>query len=663
MSSTPLVFPHRTIHLDFHTGPDIPDVGADFDPDTFAAAFADAHVDSVTVFAKCHHGHLYDNTDHPARHPSLAPGFDLLAAQIDALHSRGIRAPIYLSVQCDEYAANTHPHWIALTPQLQQVKWGSDALTAGWQILDMSSPYQDYLADQLQKVLDRFAPTDGIFMDMCWDQVSCSRWAFDGMKKASLDPADEADRRAYARQVSHQYMGRFHGMVEKAHRGSPPAGVWFNSRPKANLHVENKFLRHVEIEALPTGGWGYAYFPYVSRFVRPLGLPTLSHTGRFFRSWGDHGGLKPPMALKYECCQVLSQGMTSGVGDLLHPRATPNPAVYQRIGEVYAHIQACEPFVVGGKLLADIAVIVDPELGDDPGPAGLGMVRLLQQLQHQFDLLPPDGDFTGYRVVIVPESVPMTAPLRDRLQTYLDRGGSLVLSGAGALDRDGRPWFEAQHVEAADAAPQSHLFLHPVAVVAQGLPDFAHVMYEPTRRLRPDADGEALVLLGEPYFPRTYDRFSGHEYTVEARITDDAAMVQGDRVLTFAPPVFTTYGEHPSPYFRQLFGNCLRRLLRDPLVVAGGPSRLETTVVRTDRGLAVHLLSFSSERRAEGLDVVEDAIPLVDMPLAIRCENKPASATLEPAGQPLPLEYRDGYAHLRVTLLDGHGIVVLRFSA
>jgi len=35
---TPL--PRRTVHLDFHTGPDIPDVGSGFEPDAFAAAFA-----------------------------------------------------------------------------------------------------------------------------------------------------------------------------------------------------------------------------------------------------------------------------------------------------------------------------------------------------------------------------------------------------------------------------------------------------------------------------------------------------------------------------------------------------------------------------------------------------------------------------------------------
>ena len=67
------------------------------------------------------------------------------------------------------------------------------------------------------------------------------------------------------------YMKRFSGMVEAAAGGADHLGIWFNSRPKTNLHVEKRFLRHTEIEALPTGGWGYAYFPYVARFVRPLG--------------------------------------------------------------------------------------------------------------------------------------------------------------------------------------------------------------------------------------------------------------------------------------------------------------------------------------------------------------------------------------------------------
>ena len=103
----------RQIHLDFHTSPFIGDVGADFDAKEFARTMKAAHVNSVTVFAKCHHGHLYYNTKHPARHPGLKKGFDLLARQVEALHRVDIRAPIYISVQCDEYAADEYPQWIA----------------------------------------------------------------------------------------------------------------------------------------------------------------------------------------------------------------------------------------------------------------------------------------------------------------------------------------------------------------------------------------------------------------------------------------------------------------------------------------------------------------------------------------------------------------------
>ena len=198
MKNSPV--PFRQIHLDFHTGPQIPGVGERFDPVDFAAAMVAAKVNSVTLFAKCHHGHLYYDTASPARHPHLAR--PLLEGQIAALHEHNIRTPLYLSVQCDEYAANQHPDWIALNTDGSHV--GQKPLAAEyftWQILDMSSPYADYLADQISEVMTRFRPVDGIFLDMCWDQPSVSNWAKKGMVDAGLDPADSADRAVYARRV------------------------------------------------------------------------------------------------------------------------------------------------------------------------------------------------------------------------------------------------------------------------------------------------------------------------------------------------------------------------------------------------------------------------------------------------------------------------------
>lgn len=49
--------PFRQAHLDFHTSAAILDVGVDFDPQDFTNVLKSAHVNSVTVFAKCHHSY------------------------------------------------------------------------------------------------------------------------------------------------------------------------------------------------------------------------------------------------------------------------------------------------------------------------------------------------------------------------------------------------------------------------------------------------------------------------------------------------------------------------------------------------------------------------------------------------------------------------------
>lgn len=652
----PAAFPRRTVHLDFHTGPDIPDVARDFDPEAFARTFAEAHVDSVTVFAKCHHGNLYFTTDRPERHPHLPPDLDLLGEQITALHARGIRAPIYLSVQVDEHAANAHPEWVALTDELRQVKWGASAFAAGWQILDMSSPYQEHVAEQIAEVLRRFAPVDGMFLDMCWDQPSASKWAIQGARRQGLDPADPADRDRYARALAHSYMERFRDMIEPALHPDSAMGVWFNSRPKTNLHEEKKFLRHVEIESLPTGGWGYANLPYVGRFVRPLGLPTLSHTGRFHRSWGDNAGLKPAAALKYECCQILSRGLTCGIGDLLHPRGRPHEETYALIGSVYAHIEACEPFVVGGRVQAEVALVVDPELGDDPGSAGIGAVRALQQLRQQFDIVPPTADLGRYRLVLVPESTRIDGRLRTALADFVQNGGGLIVSGDAALDEDGRPALPELGITVHGDSPYSHVFLRPFDGL---LPTrFDTVMYERGFRMTPAHGARALCGVVEPYFERSYLHFSGHSYTPPNELSRYAAIVQNGSAITFAVPLLRAFGEHANVPYRELLGACVDRLLPRPMLRAGGPVHLETSVVRKEDTTVVHLLSYVPARHGEGLDLVHDPFPFLDVPVAVRLDAPPISVTTQPAGEPLEFSYEDGYATTRVTCSDGHTMLV-----
>ena len=84
----------RQVHLDFHTSGEIPGVGDEFDPDEFVAVLREAHVNSITCFAKDHHGYSFYPTQVGVQHPSLAR--DLLGEQVEAGHRAGIRVPAYI---------------------------------------------------------------------------------------------------------------------------------------------------------------------------------------------------------------------------------------------------------------------------------------------------------------------------------------------------------------------------------------------------------------------------------------------------------------------------------------------------------------------------------------------------------------------------------------
>src|SRR5690606_28082884 len=98
----------------------------------FAATMERAGVDSVTLFARCHHGMIYYDTKfEDARHPGLTR--NLLKEQIDALHERNIRAPIYITVGWDEYMARKHPEYVEVSAEGKL--GGAAPLQAGWRKL------------------------------------------------------------------------------------------------------------------------------------------------------------------------------------------------------------------------------------------------------------------------------------------------------------------------------------------------------------------------------------------------------------------------------------------------------------------------------------------------------------------------------------------------
>ncbi len=163
------LLPKRQVHLDFHTSPYIPDLFSEFDVEKFADTIQGAHVNSVTIFAKCHHGMSYFPTEHGTPHPALGDQ-DVVADIIAALHKRNIQVPIYSTVVWEETLAYEHPEW-------RQVKHdGSfaqlDTPPPGflhpdkWNFLCFNnSEYLAYLDKHILELAKRYK-IDGLFMDI-----------------------------------------------------------------------------------------------------------------------------------------------------------------------------------------------------------------------------------------------------------------------------------------------------------------------------------------------------------------------------------------------------------------------------------------------------------------------------------------------------------------
>jgi len=307
MSRLPL--PFRQIHLDFHTHESIEGIGADFDPQAFAETLARAHVNSINLFARGHHGYIYYDTKRFAeqKHPHLTR--NLLAEQIEACHARGIQAPIYVTVQWDAYLAERHPEWLVRKVN-QSVN--IPAYTAGfYNHLCVNSPYFDWLKAFVADIFENL-PVDGFWFDIVMPQECSCRYCREGMIADGLDPAEsEAARLRYGADV----ISRFRREMTAHVRTFSDECLIFYNRGHIGPHERDSLsaYSHLELESLPHG-WGYHYFPTVARYARGLHPEFLGMTGKFHTAWGDFHSFKNEAQLACECFTMLAMGGKCCIG-------------------------------------------------------------------------------------------------------------------------------------------------------------------------------------------------------------------------------------------------------------------------------------------------------------------------------------------------------------
>ena len=673
--------PFRQIHLDFHTSRFIEDIGSDFDPDEFADTLVKAKVNSINIFARGHHGWIfYDTKKYPERrHPHLK--CNLLKQQIEACHARGIKTPVYITVQWDHYTVRRHPEWrvVKADGKLDGAPPYEDGF---YRRLCLNTPYVDWLKGFVGEVLDEL-PVDGLWLDIV-DAQDCSCWyCQQGMGDMGLEPSNTKDRITYGTHVLHKFEAE---MTEYIHLFDPELLVFYNAGhvgPRHRPMVD--WFTHLELESLPSGGWGYLHFPIAARYARTLGLDYLGMTGKFQTTWGDFHSFKNQAALEFECFHMLALNGKCGVGDQLLPNGRICQDTYGLIGKVYSQVAEKEAWCENAQQVTEIGVMTpeefDPALHRDNTDFRpiQGAVRILQETAHQFDIIDSLAEFGRYKVLILPDKIPVDDELALKLTKFVEGGGSIIASfasgmhvgnsdislpgidisvyDAGPVDSDGklvrgREFSRNEYIE----------YILPGDGFDNGLPQTEHAMYMRGMAIQV-ADGvEVLADTVSTYFDRDYERFSSHRQTPSSGKVVHPAVVQKGKVIYFSHPIFSQYQTKAPHWVKQLFINALDRLLPDPLVRLKAPS---STLVMLNKQpelnrYVLHLLSYIPERRCEEYDVIEDVIPLSDIPVSIRITDKVKKVIVVPEGRDLPFTIQNDRLSFVVPRILGHCMVEIR---
>ena len=659
----------RQVHLDFHTGGDIPAVGAKFDKAQFQAALTLGHVDSITLFSKCHHGWSYHPTKVGTPHPTLTR--DLLGEQIAACREIGVRCPIYLSVGWDEVAALAHPDWVVVDENGSTGK----PTEAGWKHMRFESGYLDYICAQIEEVVQRWPDNDGIFLDIVSPKRDYHPQTLRAMKAKGLDPKKLEDVDRHGQAVLAEYYRRTNAAVRSVRADTP---VFHNGgHIPVGARSFNECNSHFELESLPTGGWGYDHFPLSARYAITQPRDFLGMTGKFHITWGEFGGFKRPEALRYECAAMNAQGAKCSVGDQLHPSGEMNVDTYAIIGAGYAEVEAREPWLRTVRPAARIAIISadtnqaawrpshEVAIGDE------GVSRMLLELHQPFVVLDEQSAWMGHDLVILPDGYVMSAATVGKAKAFLAAGGKLIAAGSALLNDAGTAFLIDPGAKVTGRTATDPDYLVATALSPE-IPVKSAILIKGGAVAVELTTGQELVARRDSYFNRTWDHFCGHQHAADAPHPASPAAVLGNGIAYFAHNLFTEYRKEGRALFRDAFEAALRRLLPAGLPVETNlptVARFNLLDQPTEQRYVAHLLFAPVTLRATPFfwgkertcEIIEDLIPLHNSVIDLAVAKRITKATLVPAGINLPFTQDGNRVTFTVPEFTAHQMVELSY--
>ena len=638
----------RCVNLDFHTSEEITGVGRNFDHEQFKRNLMKANIDSITLFAKCHHGCFYYKSDKFFTHPHLE--CDLLDEQVKVCKEIGVSAKIYISAGLDEHNAFLHPEWMHITRDGNPyVNW----MNPGFKLLCNNSGYVDLLVEQTKEVVKRYMP-DGVFFDIITTYPCYCNKCLAEMEAQGIDYRDDVEVAKFSRKNAIRFMQTLKDTVRSIKSDTM---IFFNrgSFDVGDLEFMS-YCDQLEIESLPTGQWGYDYFPMSMAYCRRLNKNCIGMTGKFHGEWGEFGTYKYKNALKYESAQCVAMNSNICVGDQLHPSGVVDEYTYENISEAMRYHAEMEPYM-GGEYVAELAVLSEETVGIDfLRKHDSGVSRMLLEHKYMFDIISKDEDFNKYKLIILPDVLVLNDQLTKKLKDYCKRGGKVLATGMSATS-DGKFMLDlGAEFLGKDEWYLSYFKTDYKTEFCNGDP---MVIYSPNYKIK--CKGKKLADKLAPYFNREGRHYCSHKNIPCNYDNVGVGITEGADGIYVAADIFADYYEYGTMNSKQIIIPLIERLLGKKLLKTNLPSSGKATLYRKDDGYVLYLLYADIILRGKETQIIEDIPVLADIKVSLDVPENVRKIISLPDGEDIPFDKKDGRVEFTVKKLNLLGSFKLEF--
>ena len=657
----------RQIHLDFHCSEFIKGIGNKFDAKSFQACLKKAKVNSINLFAKCHHSWSYYPTKVGKVHPHL--NFDLLGQQIKAAQEIGLKTFIYFTVGWSANDASNHPEWCArnkdgsliFNSPIKEDELGYEQLPYyHWKFMCINNGYHSLIYEQIKEICELYT-VDGFWFDIYQVHRKCyCQSCLESMKALGYN-REEPDQ--VESHYAHQIKVHCDSINKLIHKYIPSAEIFYNGTTALD---EGANFRHAmyennsvqDLEDLPSTWGGYDKLPMQAKYFLNAGYPITAMSGKFHTAWGEFGGFKHPSALKYEAAMMIGSGANCNFGDQLHPNGKIDKSTYENIGQAFDYVKQIEDYGIGGKPFSRLGLWRSFDQESDEG-----LSQMLLEMQTDFDVANFSRDFKEYEVLVLPSKSILSEEEIHRIKNYIDLGGAVISLSQSLLN-----FLEGGIAKEFGVRYQGHSnFDCDYTLIKEPLyPSFVKtpfLNYHPAICVESEDAIEVLADVYEPYFKRTIEHYCSHQKTPYAeKKATYPAIIKYRNCIFIAHDLDIMYKKFGARIHRDIFHSCLNLLYKNPFISVKLPSSARVNLLHqeAEKRFVLHLF-YSTPIQRGVASVIEDFVTLDSVEVGFNLPKVINNVTLMPDCKSLDIQRSNSEYFVTIPRIDMHCALVFHY--